>query len=93
MFAGYHKQMNQHALIQIDRTVDIPEPALGIGAAEMLAPIRAGVDYFYNLKQPRMVIPDIKAYDKAAVDGNSTKLTLDMFPAFGYMGEQLGGGM
>lgn len=94
MFSGYHRIFNDHAMIQIDRTVDIPEPKLGVGAAEFLAPTSlSGVQYMHSLKQPAILIPDVKAYDKAAIDGHSTKITLDMFPAFGYMGEQLGGGL
>lgn len=87
MLPGYHKLTNAHALKQVDRGVDIPDPDLGVGFAEVLTP----QPVYYNVGEQRAPVVDrVKTIEQATYDGYGQAVSLDQFPMTGYIGEALG---
>lgn len=85
---GYHRIFNGFAFQEVNRGLDIPDPALGIGFAETLAPIIT--NNLAPLQKPPVQRP-ITSLDQASVDGQGAPVSMSMFPNTGYLGEMLGG--
>lgn len=81
---AYRRRLNIFALDQLLRTVDIPDPALGIGWAEVLQSvplkIHYGVPAQVVMREPVYVIDDL------GVKGQGAQVSNGAFPATGYMG-------
>lgn len=89
MLDGYHRIFSAHALRQVDRGIDVPQPALGVGFAERTASLNMPMVFSPIQKNP--TYGKIVTLDHAAVDGQGDPLDASSFPRSGYMGDMLGG--
>lgn len=86
---GLHRIYNNHALHVLDKGINVPQPALGIGFAELTAPVPLTVSM-----TPILKMPDVAPV--ASVEDTFTKtkgggLRIESFSQTGYYGESLGG--
>lgn len=88
MLPGYHRIFNGFAFQEVNRGLDMPNPALSIGFAEYLAPLPSNMT-LSPLQKPPVTRP-IMSIDQASVDGQGDPVSMSMFPNTGYMGEMLG---
>lgn len=86
---GMHRMFNNHGLKAIDRGVDVPDAALGIGFAEVTAPVPLLVSYAPIIKQPDTT--PVVSVDDTFVKTKGNALQLDTFSQSGYYGEAIGG--
>jgi len=88
MIPQYHGSLNAHALKSVVREVDIPDPMLGIGFAEILNPVLPPV----KLEAPantRVKLESIKTTEDIITLGTGRQFSEADFPLTGYVGEAL----
>lgn len=90
---GYHLLLRRHAFktVVLDRTVDIPDFRLAIGAAEMLEPHPVRVRLSDAVRPTRAVVEEVKSIDDVRVDGQGSIISEDDFPRTGWIGGMFGG--
>lgn len=88
MLPGYKENMlNNHALnMLVNHPVDMPDPALGIGFAENLAPL---VSPKLAVKQPKTKVSTVQTLDDIAGQGQGAILYKGDFVTGNYIGEGL----
>lgn len=76
--------LNQFALQALDVSVALPASRLGIGDAELLAPVGFKLEYHQN--RPTATIPEYgsQAYETAAWDGQGDKVHPEDFPTTSF---------
>lgn len=84
MLDGYHRSFNMHGLKQLDRTVDVPDAALGIGFAEHLASTPLRIKYQPVVQSP--VFNKITSIEDASAKGTGEQVSLSAFPNTGWLG-------
>lgn len=84
MLEGYHRIFNGHGLRQLDRTVDVPQPALGIGFAEHHASTPLRIKYQPVIQTP--VFNKIVSIEDASHKGTGEQVKLSSFPNTGWLG-------
>lgn len=85
MLEGYHKVFRNFGKKEVIRPVDMPEPALGVGFAETLTPVKTGVRYKANWKAPQ--VQPILNLDDTNELGSGKQFNVEDFPKTGYLGE------
>lgn len=88
MFPGYRTLLNAHAFKTVLRNLYIPEPALGIGFAEVLNPVISPVKY-EPPQVAKVSLKNIKTNEDIVNLGTGRQFTEVDFPRTGYMGEGL----
>jgi hypothetical protein len=86
---GMHRIFNTFGLASLDRGIAIPDAALGVGYAEMRAPVPLTVSHTPALKQAD--VPEVKSVYDTYVKTQGNGLQLDSFPHSGYYGDAIGG--
>jgi len=89
MLEGYHRIFNRHGMIQLDRTIDVPDAALGIGHAERLASAPLRILYEPVVQTP--VFEKIRSVEDAGTKGTGEQVQLSAFPNTGWLGDMIGG--
>lgn len=88
MIPQYRQMLNAHALKSVVRELDLPDPDLGIGFAEILNPVVGP----FKLEPPvntRVKLGGIKTTDDIITLGTGRQFAQADFPTTGYMGEAL----
>lgn len=86
---GLQRTYNNHGIKSLARVVNIPQPALGIGFAEVTSSVPLLVAY-----SPIMQVPEfskIEDIDDTFVKVGAGGLDVSTFPQTSYYGEALGG--
>jgi hypothetical protein len=85
----YNRTFNGHAISQVIRHADIPDPALGVGFAEHLGSMPIKIMQTATVRKP--VFGQLNSIDQTAKKTNGEQMHLASFPSTGYMGETLVG--
>lgn len=88
MLDGYNRIFNMHGLKQLDRTIDIPDAALGIGFAERHASTPLRISYEPVVQTP--VFQKIRSMEDAGSGGIGEQVNQNQFPNTGWLGASLG---
>lgn len=88
MLNGYHRVFNGHGLRQLDRTVDVPDAALGVGFAEFHASTPLRIQYEPVVQTP--VFSKVTSIENASSKGMGEQVHFSQFPNTGWFGDQIG---
>lgn len=86
--SGIHRIFNNIGMQLLDRGIDIPDPHLGIGFAEMQAPIPYQVEEMQPT-QKKIQLPEIKSYNDTFI--KTKEATPADFGSAPWYGESIGG--
>ena len=88
---GFKALYNVQAFQALDKQVEVPTAALGVGPGETLSPQVLTVVYPNIQKLP--IMPDITSisYERASIDGFANPVKETDFPKENYFGEAIGG--
>lgn len=85
---GYQRIFNNVGLSELNRGINIPDPALGIGFAEFRAPVPI---VHYSPPMRSIKPSEITTIEQTKLKGQGNPITSGTFQMGGYMGEALGG--
>lgn len=85
---GYQRIFNNAGVITLDRGINIPDAALGIGFAENLASVPISS---YSPPMKTIQPSEILTIEQTKLKGQGSPITAGTFQMGAYMGEALGG--
>src|SRR5690348_4788450 len=85
---GYQRIFNNAGIHSLDRGINIPDAALGIGFADFQAPVPIS---HYSPTQPAIQHATITAIEQTKLKGQGNPISTGTFQMGAYMGEALGG--